>query len=95
MSRSLHHTKKSALKEFIQGNVEPLKEYSLKSDLKKFNKNYKKELAFREKVEKEVGMSKTSRKGIKSRNTQVLSSLKKVKKSLNRKVEKKFSYPVA
>ncbi|MGD1046635.1 MAG: hypothetical protein ABR936_15110 [Bacteroidota bacterium] len=95
MSRSIHHTKKSALKEFIQGNVEPIKEFSLKSDLKKFNKDFKKELALREKLEKEFGISKTSRKGIKSRNTQILSALKKVKKSLNKKVDKKYSYPVA
>ena len=95
MSRSIHQTKRTALKEFIQGNVEPLKELSLKSDLKKFSKDIKKEFAFKAKLEEEVGMFKTDRKSQKSRNTQIMSALKKVKKSLNRKVEKRFSHPVA
>lgn len=95
MSRSIHHTKRSALKEFIQGNVEPLKELSLKSDLKKFSRDMKKEFALKEKLENEVGMFKTGRRSHKSRNTQIISALKKVKKSLNRKVEKKFGHPAA
>ena len=75
--------------------MEPVKELSLKSDLKKFNKVFKKEFAFKEKLENEVGMFKTGRRSLKSRNTQIMSALKKVKKSLNQKVEKKFGHPAA
>jgi hypothetical protein len=95
MSRSIHQTRKSALKEFMQENTEPIKELSLKSDLKKFNKKYKQEYEFLTKLEKEAGMHKTARRSRKKRNTEMFAALKKVKNSLNRKVDRKYSYPDA
>ncbi len=79
----------------MQGNIGPLLEYSTKTDLKKMHKQIKTELTFRSKLENTLTIAKVSRKTIKSRNTGILSAIKKVKKSRHKKVEKIFSYPVA
>ncbi len=73
MSRSFHHTRKSAQRAFADGDFEPIKEYSLKLDLKRWTKKFK----------KVYGLIKEGRAVSKLRNSVIVSAMKKIKKSLN------------
>ncbi len=92
MSRSIHKTRKSAQRALEQGDLEPIKEYSLKLDLKKWSKKFDKEKKTQVGMLDSVGVTSERRKNSKKRvkNSILFSALKKVKKGLNRKFDERF-----
>jgi hypothetical protein len=92
MSRSVHRTRKSAQRAFSQGDPEPTKEYSLKSDIKRWSKKARKVNVI---VKKTLGSSRTTlRTGlVTTRNEVLVSALKKAKKPLNAKLDRKVRKP--
>ena len=88
MSRSFHHTRKSASRAFKHGDLEPTKEYSLKSDTKRWSKKLRAFESVLDKASPKVGAQRRKR-GL--RNSALVSSIKKVKKPLNRKLDSRFA----
>jgi hypothetical protein len=82
MSRSIHQTRKSSKKEYLQGNIEPMLEYSLKSDLKNISSELRKEFAINAKMVNEEGVPNVIGKSKTVRNANILSTLKKFKKKV-------------
>ncbi len=90
MSRSIHQTQKSAQQAFRQGNLEPTKQYSLKVDLKKWMKKRRAAAAL-SKTTSDASADVTDTAEVdKTRNSVLMSALKRVKKHLAEKLDKMY-----
>ncbi len=91
MSRSIHQTRKSAQQAFREGNLEPTKQYSLKADLKKWTKKRRKAAPPSNGIIDSSAENKRTEEVKKTRNSVLMSALKKVKKPLAEKLDKMYS----